>query len=436
MDVTWVVIAWIPHFSATLSIIGSSSIIYMILSDSKKKLAKPNHRIMLAMSAFDVLSSAALATSTWPYPQETLSYGSMGNMTTCKIQYFFVSLGLAVPMYNASLCLLYLSTIRYRLHQRHFATKIEPYLHTASVLIPLTIATVPVVMDDVSPAYIGSVCSINWDSPMMWPMVMVPSLSFCVCSYSLAAVCRHVRTNSNKMRRYSYGTTQMQQRQSEKNEVVHQAILYTAAFVITFVCPAISVIYYCFPAEIIKNTLFPLQGFWNFLLYIRPNVMKMKKTTPDRNLCEIIWSVVFGSKKRNEVSRQKQRKKENKHQLILDELKKNMDDANMNWNENSSEESKYEITADLTTLISVDQSRDVTSEDHRDISHAIEPTCCDESIERGAIQTISPLFATVDDDMYSLDERSEICAVPHASLVFATVDDEIYSHSSDSEESA
>merc|ERR1740124_644153 len=216
---------------------------------------------------------------------------------------------------------------------------------------------------------------------MMWPMVMVPSLSFCVCSYSLAAVCRHVRTNSNKMRRYSYGTTQMQQRQSEKSEVVQQAILYTAAFAITFLFPAITFIGSYFPIEIMKSILYPLQGFWNFLLYIRPNVMKMKKTTPDRNLCEIIWSVVFGSKKRNELSRQKQRKKENKHQLILDELKKNMDDANMNWNENSSEESKYEITADLTTLISVDQSRDVTSEDHRDISHAIEPTCCDESIE-------------------------------------------------------
>merc|ERR1740124_909632 len=142
---------------------------------------------MLAMSAFDVLSSAALATSTLPYPQESLSYGSMGNMTTCKIQYFAVSLGLAVPMYNASLCLLYLSTIRYRLHQRHFATKIEPYLHTASILIPLTIATVPVTMDkDIIPY--GPVCAITQFSIMTWPMCMSPLLSFCVCLSSMVSI--------------------------------------------------------------------------------------------------------------------------------------------------------------------------------------------------------------------------------------------------------
>jgi len=348
----------------------------MILSDRKKKLVKPDHRIMLAMSAFDVLSSAGLAASTLPFPQESLIYGSMGNMTTCKVQYFVVVLGLAVPMYNASRCLLfYLSSIHYRPHQRHFATKIEPYLHTASVLIPLTIATVPVVMDDVSTRYpyIGE-CGISRDSPMIWSIMVVPSLSFCVCSYSLVGVCRNVRKKANKIRRHSCVATQMQHRQSEKSEHVQQAILYTAAFAITFLFPAMNFFGSYFPIEIMIGILYPLQGFWNFLLYIRPNVMKMKKTTPDRNLCEIIWSVVFGSNKRNEVRIQKHLEKEI-NQLRLDELKKSTDDADTNRSENN------------------------TSEDHGDISHAIELTSCDESIERDAIQTISPLFATVDDDM-------------------------------------
>jgi len=157
------VVSWIPHFTGTLSFIGSSSIIYMILSDRENKLAKSKHRLMLSMCIFDVLSSSALATSTWAFPRESLFYGSIGNMTTCKIQYFFATLGLAVPMYNASLCLLYLFTIRYRLHQRHFATKFEPYLQAASILLPLTIAIVPVATDDISPDFVF-VCGITQET--------------------------------------------------------------------------------------------------------------------------------------------------------------------------------------------------------------------------------------------------------------------------------
>ena len=138
------------------------------------------------MSTFNVLSSAALATSTWPFPRESFIYGSMGNEATCKVQYFFVALGIAVPMYNASLCLLYLFTICYRVRQRHFVTRIEPYLHASSVLIPLVIATVPVIMDDVEPY--STVCSINVISPMGWHLMIIPTLSFCVCLYLMISI--------------------------------------------------------------------------------------------------------------------------------------------------------------------------------------------------------------------------------------------------------
>jgi len=421
----WMVISWIPLFTGTLSLIGSSSIIYMILSDWENKLAKPNHRFMLLMSAFDVLSSAALATSTWPSPRESPIYGSKGNMTTCKVQYFFATLGLAVPMYNASLCLLFLLTIRYRVHQRHFATRIEPYLHTASVLIPLTLAIVPIAKDDVIP-YRHMVCSIKKSSAMGWPFLMVPVLSFCICLYSLMTISCFVSTRTYKMRRYSYGTNQMQRRSSEKNAFIRQSIYYTAAFVITFLFPAIYMFALSFPIAVLMNIFYPLQGFWNFLLYIRPNIRKMKKTNPDKYLYEIIWSVIFHSQQRNEVSSQKWRKDENKHQQNLKQIKENLD-MDMDWRRNnSSEESKQEITDELPRPIAV-QSRVFNRCENNDVdaSHIIESGSCDESIGQFAAPQISPLFATVDDDLNNLNKSTELCVVPQALLVLATVDDDL-----------
>merc|ERR1719491_1836319 len=119
-----VLLSLIPHFTGSLSVLGSSAIIYMVLSDRENKLLIPKHRLMLAMSVYDVIQSLALAMSTLPFPKEFDTY-SYGNMTTCKIQYFFVAVGLAVPMYNASLCLLYYLTIQHRWPSKHFGTKIE-----------------------------------------------------------------------------------------------------------------------------------------------------------------------------------------------------------------------------------------------------------------------------------------------------------------------
>jgi len=298
----WPAISWIPHVTGSFSILGSAAIIYMILSDWEKKLAKPSHRLMLSMSFFDVLQSAALAMSTLAFPKETLVYGSIGSMQTCKAQYFFYSLGLAVPMYNASLCLLYLLTIRYRLHQRRFSKKVEPFLHISSVLIPLSIAIVPIVMDDVVPG--EGYCVMSLESPVLIPGQIIAGSSFFVCLYSMVSISCFVNAQSNKMRRYSYGRA-MRHRESERRATIRRAIFYTLAFVITFLFLGVRTLVVSYPVTILKSIFYPLQGFWNFLLYIRPVVTKRKKMSPDKPLYKVVWSVIFHSNENNEVRQQR-----------------------------------------------------------------------------------------------------------------------------------
>lgn len=346
----WIVVSWIARFTGTLSIIGSSSVIYMIISDRVEKLAKPKHRLMLMLSVFDVSQSTAVASATWPFPRSYI-YGSMGNMTTCKIQYFFGTLGLTVPMYNASLCLLYLFTIKYRLQPTHFATKIEPYLHTASVLIPLILAIGPVVMNDVIIPISTPICSISKKSPFAWIFITVPSLSFLICLYSMVSICRYVNAQSRKMKQYTYGTSQTQRREIERRKTIQQAIYYTAAFFITFLFIGMRTLFiYAYPLEILKNIFYPLQGFWNFLLYIRPAVTKMKEDEKDAYLCVVIWRVIFHPPKKEENIRQKRRNIRNKMPTQSDIIKANLDaDINVisEWSSAKSEESKQEITVDI-----------------------------------------------------------------------------------------
>ena len=88
------VIAVIPMITGTLSIIGSSLIIYMSLRSLRKnsrltKSSKMYYRLLLGMSAMDILQSTAQAFSSLPMPKETKNvYGAIGNETTCVVQAF------------------------------------------------------------------------------------------------------------------------------------------------------------------------------------------------------------------------------------------------------------------------------------------------------------------------------------------------------------
>mmetsp|Transcript_25725 Transcript_25725/g.60120 ORF Transcript_25725/g.60120 Transcript_25725/m.60120 type:complete len:547 (-) Transcript_25725:76-1716(-) len=106
------------------------------------------HRLLLSMSIFDVLSSCALFMSTWPIPADTPSkivYGAVGNQATCSAQGFFVQFSMGTVLYNATLSVFYLLSIRFRWSPQRVAAKAEPWLHAVPVLFAVgtAIAGVP-----------------------------------------------------------------------------------------------------------------------------------------------------------------------------------------------------------------------------------------------------------------------------------------------------
>jgi len=236
-------LVWIPRLTATLSFLGSLAIICMILSDRKEKLTKTNHRLMLGLSVIDVLHSAAYATTTLASPRESEFYGALGNAFTCNAQGFFGVLAIAIPMYNTCLSLFFVSTIRFRVPQSTFETKVEPIMHIASIMVPLTLAIASVSTSSIKPQM--NVCFDNFEpqtitvasSIILLVIIGIVVLCFFINLSCMIIISRHVINRSNNRRRYSYTMNQMERRASEKRAIVRQSLLYTGAFFITFFFP-------------------------------------------------------------------------------------------------------------------------------------------------------------------------------------------------------
>ena len=134
----------IPRFVGTLSAI-SSIIIISIIARSKTRLSSPYHRILFGMSFADVIASAAVAFTTLPMPADMIytqfQGKSIGNTWTCAIQgyaantYFHIG-----AFYNFGLCLYYLCAIPFKMSDKKFQKRVEPFIHIGIQLITMPAA--------------------------------------------------------------------------------------------------------------------------------------------------------------------------------------------------------------------------------------------------------------------------------------------------------
>jgi len=316
------ILSWVARTTSTMSFLGSFSLMYMILSDRQRKLAKPNHRLMLGLSIFDCIQSAAYATTTLSIPVDSGYYGAMGNDASCKAQGFFLILGMCVPLYNASLSILYILTIRYRMHTTDISTKVEPYLHATSVLVPLTVAIIAVSRGTIEAGQ--TVCYVSWGpESVVWIYVGAGIIFLCllITIYSMAAISYTVLQQQRRMRRYSITTTQNRSRINESKDTIIQALLYASAFILTFIFPISAWLARnedIFILEVLSKIFYPLQGFWNFIFYIRPGVRETRRAFPDKNIIGVLREVIFHSRGRNIRVLQLGRTRRNRRDIDID----------------------------------------------------------------------------------------------------------------------
>mmetsp|Transcript_26905 Transcript_26905/g.58834 ORF Transcript_26905/g.58834 Transcript_26905/m.58834 type:complete len:456 (+) Transcript_26905:511-1878(+) len=333
-------LAFLPKVSGTLSFVGSTYI-FQDVARSRRRRSKPYNRLILALSTFDIMASVVNIMSTWPIPEGTPGvYAAVGTTATCTAQGFFGETGnMTTPMYNGMLCLYYMLIIRSGWSEMKIK-RVEPYLHVLPLVVGLTmgIAGLPLTLYNPS----GWLC---WYAPYPGNCLSDPTVpcergelahvfrwvhygfiwsAILFVTVGMFLIYRKVHDNEAKTQRFTRFVhpedeeTRPQRRMSflsrqeeelkaqqaaagRSRKVANQAMLFVGALYLTWIFTTLTRIFQIVQGKtyygllVLMAIFFPLQGFFNAIIYLRPRYLKQKQANPDRS-CVGNWYAVIRNK--------------------------------------------------------------------------------------------------------------------------------------------
>ena len=138
-----ILLAVLQVSSASLSLIGSSTIVYKIVLNLKRnKTTTPYERIMLGLLSCDILASVTYAMAQFLLPRETSQrITALGNDSTCSKLGFLIQLACVWAVwYNTLLSFYFLLTMQYQVKPMEFRRKYELLMHLSGAIFFLITA--------------------------------------------------------------------------------------------------------------------------------------------------------------------------------------------------------------------------------------------------------------------------------------------------------
>ena len=145
----------LPIPSAMLSIIGSSTIIFMIFRIRQQQKLSPYTRLLLGLSVSDIVCSLSVSIGGFMRPQDSPRVYALGNDTTCSVSGFFTQVSYGALLYNAMLSFYFLLTARFGWSNKDLSKWLEPLMHVFSIGYPLVTATAGLILDVYSETALG-----------------------------------------------------------------------------------------------------------------------------------------------------------------------------------------------------------------------------------------------------------------------------------------
>jgi len=299
-------LAIIPKITGLFSLVGSIFVIHDILrrrssvgngnsSSNLKNGRSIYHRIMLGLSTFDAIASFVNILSTWPTPsdQSDMIFGASGSTKTCTAQGFFNELGnITTPLYSVSLCIWYLLVLKYGWREQDVSQTIEFAMHALPINIGLAMAIcgLPLTLYNNS----GFLC---WYAPypagcdsstkdlltsctrgelawvFRWIHYGIVWLALGFITYALVSIYLAVRRLEGVVIEKNSILSRTARKKSRA--VAAQALLYVCALYLTWIfttCTRIAQTAFkhnSYSLLVLMAIFFPLQGFWNALIYFR-----------------------------------------------------------------------------------------------------------------------------------------------------------------------
>lgn len=305
-----VALAIIPHITGALSMLGSLYIAVTVLR-SKQKRGKTYHRLLVAMSLSDMISSFSYFLSTWPIPQvgeegvggwskacegcSPYHYGAVGTQGTCTAQGWGIQYGImTTSTYNVMLAIHYLLTIRWNFSERRLKSKVEPYMLIIPPLVGLVLSLPQIFLKYYNDTNLWCWIKASWEYEdavkrsynARWAFAYGPLWAF-IAFITLAQIYlwSTVRKIEKRTMRFtSFSTARQQTRHSRR--VASQAALYVGVFYATnlpYTIIAATQRFYNphttggFCALLAVVVFAPLQGFLNLFVYRRQQIIKAAK---------------------------------------------------------------------------------------------------------------------------------------------------------------
>ena len=101
----------IPYVTGPISLFSSSTIAYIIINDWSHKRYHLYHRLLLVMSICDMIASANASFSGLYIPKIYNRFGSHGNVATCEMAGFLMTMTVSFAVLNMFLCLFYMRVV-------------------------------------------------------------------------------------------------------------------------------------------------------------------------------------------------------------------------------------------------------------------------------------------------------------------------------------
>lgn len=310
-----VVISIVPAITGSLSLLGSSCIIWMILTEPRK-LKSVKYRFLFCLCISDVINSGWFIMFAPPIPKGTPGvWGAVGNYSSCNAQGFFFQFGIIGSFYNGALSLYFLKSLCSSMKDKEIADRYEKWVHLLCVVWPLGTSVAAWFQDLYS--YSGLGC---WIAPeplrchrrdnvdcirgenayiFAWVYTGIPLVLLCIfILYAMSMIYYKVKEISKKADRWTInvgasiistssnlggnptdasgsihaeatGRNSMSKHAKRTRDAAWQAFLYVAAYAVThmwaFIVVNIELGGGTTPSYlvIIQNFFWPLQGFCN-----------------------------------------------------------------------------------------------------------------------------------------------------------------------------
>jgi hypothetical protein len=319
-----------PKIVAVIGMVGDLIIITEILVlDRPNKLKRTIHRILLVMSICDLIPTFGWFLSTWPIPKEEdgLFYNA-GNETTCVVQGFMNQWSISVPLLNMCLAIYYLLVIQYSWTEKQIRKKVEPLFYGLSLSVAIGTCSASVALDLFNNANIWC-----WIAPMpldcnqsynnngetdcirgnnatlyqwvfYYVIVWFALLFVTVIMFKVYLSFRKLET-ANARYATAMSSHGGRNKASRARQVGTQGICYVGAMYVTFFFPTVNRAVQAFagvtsfPLLFLAVISFPIQGFCNFLVYIRPRFIKYRSDHPGTTVGGTLKAILYDQYKAN-----------------------------------------------------------------------------------------------------------------------------------------